>query len=237
MFMNLILRESVINNEFNLINLLGKVKQACSMGITRLVVAPVYFDEESKSSIDEVKVILDDLNRNLSENRIDLKLYSASLIRDNFDNVKKFLQGKLGTVNESQYVLLDVQESTDLKELIEIIYEFRLRNYTPIIVAPEKIPEIRDNYKKIDKLIKEDCLFQLDIDSLNGSYGKRVLKTAKILKKKDIYSFVGYEDNLKKENIIEDLEDISRKSLFILTKNGDLTKKNKLRKEKIKLFR
>ncbi|MGG7058159.1 CpsB/CapC family capsule biosynthesis tyrosine phosphatase [Clostridium tertium] len=232
--MNLILRDLVMKNEFNIISLLKKIEEANNLGITRLVIAPAYFDEESKSSISEVKNIVDDLNKYLYENKIDLKLYSASLLRDNFDNIKDFLDGKLGTINESNYILLKVEESNSLNELLEIIYELTLREYVPIIVAPEKIPQIRDNYKNINKLLDEKCLFQLDINSFNGADGKKVLKTAKILKKKDIYSFIGYEEVTKKENIIKDIENISKKSLYILNKSSELNKITKSKKEKEK---
>lgn len=234
--MNLILKDLVSNNSFNLINLLKKVEEAGKLGITRLVIAPSYLDEESKSSIREVKSIVDDLNRYLNENRSDLKLYSASLVKDNFNSVNDFIDGRLGTVNDSKYVLLCFEESNDLKELIEIVYEFNLRGYVPIIVAPERIPEIRDNYKNIDKLLKENCLFQLDASSLNGEYGKKVLKTAKTLMKKGIYSFVGYENNLRKEHMNKNIEDIGKKGLFILLKNGELTKTT-IKKKTFSLFR
>ena len=234
MFMNLILRDLVIKNEFSLINLLKKVEEANKLGITRLVIAPAYFDEESKSSIEEVKTIVDDLNRYLDEEKVDLKLYSASLLRDNFENINAFLDGKLGSINESKYVLLDVAESNTINELLEIIYEFNLRNYVPVIVSPERMPEIIEKSKNIDKLLNEDCLFQLDIKSINGEYGKKVLKAANFLKKKEIYSFVGYEDNAKREYITKDIEAIGKKSLFILLKNDELKPKPRLKK--IKLF-
>jgi protein-tyrosine phosphatase len=234
--MNLILKDLVVNNSFNLINLLKKVEEASKSGVTRLVVAPSYFGDESKSSIEEVKSIVDDLNRYLNEKKSDLKLYSASLVRDNFKSINDFLDGKLGTINDSKYVLLCVEESNDLNELIEIVYEFNLRNYVPIIVAPERIPEIRDNYKNIDKLLKENCLFQLDIASINGEHGKSVLKTAKTLMKKGIYSFSGYENNFKKEYMNKNIEDIGKKGLFILLKNGELTKTT-VKKKTFSLFK
>lgn len=225
MFASLILKELVINNRFNLMNLLEKIKLARSFGVNRLVIAPTYYDENSKSSIEEVKSIVDDLNLYLSEKGIDIKLYAANIVKDDYDNIKEFVNGKLGSINDSKYVLLNVEESSSIKELIEIIYEFNLRNYTPIIVGPEKINEIISDSKKIDKLLKEDCLFQLDLASINGEYGKKILKTAKMLKKKDIYSFVGFQDNIKKEYINKEVNGISRKGLFILMKDNEAPKR------------
>lgn len=232
MFMNLILKDLIVNNKFDLISLLKKVEDAGKLGITRLVVAPTYFEDEPKSSIDEVRTIVNDINRYLDENKMDLKLYSASLVRDNYNSIKQFIDGKLGSINESKYILLDVEESSTLRDLLEIIYEFNLRSYVPIVVAPERIPEITDNYKNIDKLLKEKCLFQLDSASLNEEYGRKVLKVAKKLKKKGVYSFIGYENEIKKEYINKDVEEISKKGLFVLLKNGELNKSSTLKNEK-----
>lgn len=199
MFASLVLKELVINNKFSLINLLEKIEVIRSFGVNRLVIAPAYYDQNSKSSIEEVKAIVDELNLYLSEKGVDIKLYAANIVREDYDNIKEFINGNLGSINDSRYVLLNVEESSSIKELIEIIYEFNLRDYTPIIVGPEKINEIVSDCKKIDKLLKEDCLFQLDLASIKGEYGKNILKTAKVLKKKDIYSFIGFQDNIKKD--------------------------------------
>lgn len=236
MFASLILKDFIIESKFNVINILEKVEEAKSLGIKKLVIAPVYYDEESKTSIKEVEEIINDLNSYLEEKKEDIKLYPANLIRDNYESVKKFIDGTLGSINGTRYILLNADESMDLKELIEVIYEFNLRNYTPIIVAPERIKEITDNYKSIKKLSEEGCLFQMDIASINGEYGKQVLKTAKALKKKGFYSFIGFKDKMKKQEIGKDLEIISKKGLAILLKNQDVSRKQENKSKKRNLF-
>lgn len=236
MFVNLILKDLIIENKFNVINLLEKIEEAKNLGIKRLVIAPYYYDEESKSSIEEVKEVVEDLNLYLKENQCDIKLYAGNLVRDNYDNIRDFINGKVGSINDSKYVLLNTEESSDLKELIEIVYEFNLRNYVPIIVAPEKIKEIIDNYKNINKLISEGCLFQLDVASINGEYGNEIAKTAKALKKKGIYTFVGFQDNIKKKYIDKEIESLSKKGLAILTKSGELNSKITIKNKKIGSF-
>ncbi|WP_288222075.1 CpsB/CapC family capsule biosynthesis tyrosine phosphatase [uncultured Clostridium sp.] len=236
MYINLILKNLIIEDKFNVTNLLEKIEDAGSVGVKRLVIAPCYYDEESRSSIEEVKEIVEDLNLYLKEKKADIKLYAGNLVRDNYDNVKEFIDGKIGSINDSKYVLLNTEESADLEELMDIIYEFNLKNYIPIIVAPEKIKEIIHNYKNIKKLQDEGCLFQLDLGSINGEYGKDILKTAKMLKKKDVYSFIGFENNIKKKYVNKDLESISKKGLSILMKNGEVNNKSTIKKKKIGSF-
>ena len=230
MFASLILKDLVIKDNFSEAKLLEKIEAISSFGINRLVIAPVYYDEESKSSIDEVKLIVDDLNLYFTEKGVFLKLYPANIIRDNYDNIKEFINGKIGSINNSRYVLLNIEESNTIKELIEIIYEFNLRNYTPIIVGPEKIKEIVDVNKNIDKLLREDCLLQLDLASINGIYGNKVLKTANVLKKKGVYSFIGFEENIKEAYINKEMQEIGKKGFSILMKKGDSKERTKTKK-------
>ena len=232
MFASLILKDLVINNEFTLLNLINKVETISSFGINRLVIAPVYYDEDSKSSTDEVKLMVDNLNLYLTEKGLDLKIYAANIVRDNFDNIKEFIDGKIGSINNSKYVLLNIEESNTIKEIIEIIYEFNLRDYTPIIIGPEKIKEIVDSNKNIDKLLKEDCLLQLDLASINGEYGKKTLKTAKVLMKRNVYSLIGFEDTIKKEYMNKEVQGIGKKGLFILVENAEVTKRTNIKMNK-----
>src|SRR4051812_40615713 len=116
MFASLILKDLIIKNDFTLLSVLEKVEIISSLGIDRLVIAPFYYDEASKSSIDEVNIIAEDLNLHLREKGIDLKIYPANIIRDNFDNIKEFINGKIGSINNSKFVLINIEESNTIKE-------------------------------------------------------------------------------------------------------------------------
>lgn len=239
LFANLIFKESVINGEFKSTMVLKKIDEAAKCNIKKLVLAPAYYDEESKSSIDEVNSMVEELNSYLKVKNIDLTLYSANLLRDSYENVKQYINGELGSINETKFILLDVEESNKIDELLEIVFEYKLCNLIPIIVSPEKIDEVVKDNKKIDKLINEDCLFQLDPASLKGVYGKKIQKTAKTLIKKDIYNFVGFEEKIEESYIDKQIDDLSKKSLFVLNPEGGRAKRilKSSKKKKIGFFR
>lgn len=237
MVINLLLKDIVKDNNFNTMKLLEIIDETIKNNITRLVIAPVYYDEESKTSIEEVNLIVNALNEYLNEKKIDLKLYSANLIRDNFENLKDYINGTVGKVSKTDYVILNVEESEDVNELIEIIYEYNLRNVIPILYGVERIKEVRDNYKKLEKLLSEECLFMLDPYSLKGEYGKKSQKVSKILLKNKVYSFVGFEDKIKGEYLTNKVKEISKKSLINLNNiNGSKVILNNKKKIKVNIF-
>lgn len=225
LFANLLFKELVNQGEFESTILLKKIDEAVKCNIKRLVLAPAYYDEESKTSIEEVEDVVEELNSYLKEKEIDLTLYSANLLRDNYENIKSYINGDLGSINNSKYVLLDIEECNKVDDILEITFEYMLRNITPIIVAPERIDEIIKDNKKIDKLINEGCFFQLDPRSIKGVYGKDVKKTAKALIKKNIYKFIGFEESIDKNLINSQIISISKNSLFILKPEGAISRK------------
>ena len=232
LFANLIFKESVKWEEFNISILLKNVEEAARNNIKNLVIAPAYYDGKSESSINKVKEMVNELNNYLEDKNIDLNLYPGSLIRDNYENVKAYVNGTLGSINDSSYILLYVEECDKTDDLLEIIFEYRLRNLTPIIVSPEKIKEIIENNKKIDKLIKEGCLFQLDPASLKGIYGKEVKRTAKVILKKNIYKFVGFEEKIDTKLISKSILEISKESILVI--NSKKSRRNNFEKNKRK---
>lgn len=238
-FVNLIFKELVIHGDFKSTVLLKKIEEAAKCNIKRLVLAPAYYDEDSKTTIEEVKKIVEELNSYLKVKNIDLTLYSGNLLRDNYENVKYYIDEILGGINETNFVLLDVEESNKIDDLLEIVFEYKIRNLTPIIVSPEKVEEIIKDNKKIDKLLNEECLFQLDPGSLKGIHGKKIQKTAKALLKKDIYNFVGFEEKVEEAYIDKSIEDLSKKSLFILNPEGARAKRilKSPKKKKVGIFR
>ena len=233
MIANLILKDLIINNEFNIVNLLEKIEVAEKCNIRRLVLAPAYYDEESKTSIIEVEEIVEELNAYLKEKNSYLALYPANLIRDNYDSVKDFLNKRIGTIDNGKYALLNSEESNTVDELLELVFELRLVEVTPIIVGPEKNEEIKNDYKKIDRLINKGCLFQLDVESLEGAYGKTTQKACKKLIKKNVYDFIGFEENIKKELIDKEVEKISKKGLYIFKTDGLIRRKSTEKKKRI----
>ncbi|WP_300384328.1 CpsB/CapC family capsule biosynthesis tyrosine phosphatase [Clostridium sp.] len=225
LFANLLFKELVSDGKFEPTILLKNIDEAVKCNIKKLVLAPAYYDEESKTSIKEVENMVEELNLHLKEKEIDLTVYPANLLRDNYENIKSYISGNLGSINNSKYVLLDIEECNKIDDILEIVFEYMLRNITPIIVAPERIEEIIKDNKKIEKLIKEGCLFQLDPASLEGIYGKTVKKAAKALIKKDIYKFIGFQEEIDRNLINTQTINISKKSLFILKQEGEITRK------------
>lgn len=71
--------------------------------------------------------------------------------------------------------------------LIDCVYQINRRGFRPLIAHPERIALISRNDRLMKKLSEMDCLFQGNISSFAGSYGKAVKERAENLLQNDLY--------------------------------------------------
>jgi tyrosine-protein phosphatase YwqE len=73
----------------------------------------------------------------------------------------------------------------------EILFDMQMQGYQPVIAHPERYIYLQQNKEFYEELKDIGCLFQLNILSLSGGYGKSVLDLAQHLLKKDYYDLLG----------------------------------------------
>jgi tyrosine-protein phosphatase YwqE len=73
----------------------------------------------------------------------------------------------------------------------EILFEMQMRGYQPIIAHPERYIYLQQNKEFYDELKDAGCLFQVNILSLTGGYGKSALELAQYLLRKSYYELLG----------------------------------------------
>lgn len=89
------------------------------------------------------------------------------------------------------YVLLDVAGHDSVRELKGPIFELRARSYHPVVVQPENLPDLIRSMAAIEYLRDLGCLFQVNLLSLIGHYGRRASSFAAKLLKAGYVDFLG----------------------------------------------
>lgn len=107
---------------------------------------------------------------------------------------------KLLTLKEN-YLLVEMSYLNPPLQLSEIIFEIQVAGYKPIVAHPERYLFYHNNLDNYKKLKKMGCLFQLNLLSVTGYYGKNVAKTAETLLSDKLIDFVGSDvHNLNQVN-------------------------------------
>lgn len=117
-----------------------------------------------------------------------VKSAAEYLMDDTFLSLLK--TDKLLTLKEN-YVLVEMSYLNPPMQLYDIIYELQLRDYKPVLAHPERYNFYSGKIDEFHKLKKSGCLFQLNLLSVTGYYGKAPLETAKKLLEAGMIDFTG----------------------------------------------
>ena len=115
------------------------------------------------------------------------------------------------------FVLVEMSYQAPPMGLYEILFELQLKGYQPILAHPERYNFYHQDFKSYEKLINTRCLFQMNLLSVVGYYGKEVAQVAQKLLDANMITHVGSDAHhqrhlnafqgevlLKKTNLLEE---------------------------------
>lgn len=88
-------------------------------------------------------------------------------------------------------VLVEFSLAFPSHSLKDILFAMQMQNYQPVIAHPERYIYLERNKEFYDELKDIGCLFQLNLLSLGGYYGKSPQVLAEYLIKKEYYDLIG----------------------------------------------
>ena len=88
-------------------------------------------------------------------------------------------------------VLVEFSMAYPSHSLKDILFELQMQNYQPVIAHPERYLYLEQNKNYYEELKDIGCLFQLNLLSVGGYYGKSANELAQYLIKKEYYDLVG----------------------------------------------
>ena len=186
------------------------LKQAVKGGTKKIVLTPHYLPGYYEVPINEVKERVKELSLLAKEYELDIEIYCGQEVYF-FEDMLEYYENKLiGTINESRYMLIEFNmRNFSVEEVIYILYDLQLEGIVPVIAHPERYYMFIKNPSLINEFIEEGFLFQLNIGSITGDFGKEVKKTAEIFLKNKIYSFFGsdaHRDEKRNPNMSKGVE-------------------------------
>lgn len=180
---------------------LEMLRNAEKDGTKQIIATPHYLLEYGEARISEVKGFVNEINEILTRQGIDVKVYSGQEVYYTENIIQYYMEGKIGTLNDSKYMLIEFPMRKFDDNIIDIIYELQIRHIVPIIAHPERYKTIIEKTSYINRFINEGYLFQMNTGSLEGKFGADVKKTAEILLRNGIYNFIGSDaHNTKNRN-------------------------------------
>lgn len=167
------------------------IKEASKAGYTDIIATPHYMEGYYVIPKSKIKEKIDYLNKVSEQNGIGVKIHQASEIYFTDSIIQLINNGLASTVNNSKYILLETPMLSEPLNLLQVIYQILEAGKTPIIAHPERYTFIQQDPNKVYNLIEEGVLFQCNMGSLMGLYGKEAKKTITQLLKNNMVHFMG----------------------------------------------
>jgi tyrosine-protein phosphatase YwqE len=161
------------------------------LGYSKLVASPHILWDIYPNTRDGILDVLDEIRDALREQQIDIELDAAAeYFLD--DHVSGLLKNKepLLTFGDN-YVLTEFSMASAPIDVKEILFEMRMQDYQPVIAHPERYVYLEHQKEFYDELKDAGYLFQLNLLSFAGVYGKSVQQLAHYLAGKEYYDLVG----------------------------------------------
>lgn len=164
---------------------------AVKEGVTHLYATPHHRNGRYENEKSIILESVDLLNHELNARDIPLQILPGQEIRLYKELIEDLDRDVLIPLHHlSKYILVEFPSNNVPAYAAETLYELSLRNYTPIIVHPERNSEIMENPDLLYDLIIEGALTQITANSVIGNFGKKIMNFSHDLIKANMAHFI-----------------------------------------------
>ncbi len=185
------------------------LKQAEKNGVTDLIVTPHYMLGSDYEANNETKrKLLTKLKRYAKKEGLNINLYLGNevFVENNMPGMIK--DKKITTLNNSHYLLFELPLNYRYNGVEEVLFELGCKRYTPVLAHPERYGFIKEDPRRIERLIDKGAVLQCNLESFLGKYGKHAKKTAILLLKHHMITFIGSDIHHDTNKFYDDINEV-----------------------------
>lgn len=175
----------------DIVTSLNLIKGMMKLGYRKLITTPHIMWDMYKNTNGIITEKLEMLQAAVKAEGLDVEIQAAAeyFLDDYVHGLVKNNQPLL-TVKDKM-VLVEFSLAYPSHSLKDILFDMQMQGYQPVIAHPERYIYLERNKDFYDELKDIGCLFQINILSLAGHYGKSVQELAQYLIKKGYYDLAG----------------------------------------------
>ena len=193
------------------------LKEMAEVGFKHVILTPHYIEGTEYSVTNEEKDIrFALLEKRIKEENLDITIHLGNEIFLHNNLIASIEGAKCYGLNKSNYLLVELPFHNQIRGLIDILYEFKVKGYTPIIAHPERYTYLQDNPDLVDKLKEEGTLFQCNYSSILGYYRKDAERLLKYMLKKHYVDYLGTDiHHINKAFVLDNFDKIKKNIIKI----------------------
>lgn len=166
------------------------VQRMMGWGLEKFIVTPHVTQDTFENTPDIISGAYSELQEGLRQAGIEIDMdYSAEYRVDEMF-VEQLEEGIVRRLH-GNFLLVENSYIQEAYNLDQILFQISMKGFRPILAHPERYIYYYDKRQRYDELHGNGILFQVNLLSLAGYYGKEPKKIAEMLIEKDYVDFVG----------------------------------------------
>ena len=159
-------------------------------GYKKIICTPHIMVDAYKNSPAKIRQALALLKEEAFKEGLNIQIAAAAeyYLDDGF--LEHLKSGDLLTFGDN-YLLFETSYMDKPINMEDFIFEIQSSGYTPVLAHPERYRYIKDLEQEYSRLKDLGVLFQVNLNSLNGGYGKEAKRKAEFLVKNGYVNFLG----------------------------------------------
>ena len=183
-----------------------------NLGITQSVATPHIIGDLYRNDATTINKALALIKDALDEKQIDFKITAAAeYMLDSYFLELLYLKTPLLTI-KNNLLLTEFSYADKPYNVEQILFNIITEGYQPMLAHPERYGYYHNDLKQYNYLNELGFVFQVNLLSLTGYYGKPAARAANYILKNNLASFVGTD--LHHERHLNALSDNKNKTLF-----------------------
>lgn len=167
------------------------VRGLAALGYRKLIATPHILGDVYPNTPEIIAGKLTLLRNALQEQDLNITLHAAAeyFIDDHFEALLQ--QKKPLLTLKDNLVLVEFSMITAPFDLQQVFFEMQIQGYQPVLAHPERYIYLGNRREVFHSLKDAGCLFQLNLLSLTGHYGRAVTEIAHYLLDQGLYNLAG----------------------------------------------
>lgn len=176
------------------------VRQAASNGVKTMVASPHLLFGSYDNTPEVINLRVEELRGVVLREKIEMEILPAQEVYLIPDLLPRLKEGKVTTINNGCYLLLELPMMDIPVYLDQVIFDLATNGIIPIICHPERNLRVMKYPGLLFGLVKnQGILVQLNAGSLLGRYGKGVKKTAELFVKEGLVHILASDYHSSKD--------------------------------------
>ena len=169
------------------------VRELNEMGYQKFICTPHILSGVHNNTPATIFAALELAKKGIEEAGIPVTIEAAAeyMIDDSFEKLLKS-EEKLLTFGKN-HILIEMSYLAMPFNIFEVIFELQMRGYQPILAHPERYSFYHNEFSRYEEMRDRQILFQLNLLSLAGYYGKEIKKVAEKLIDANMVEFIGLD--------------------------------------------